>query len=501
MNKKVTKILTILLAGILMSVMALISAGAADTTAISNTDGVVNVKDYGAKGDGATNDSKAVGKALAASQKNNQTLYFPAGQYNLNNVSFTVNTSLTMAGDPNGSTKLINPGSFYCKNSISVKNFNIVDNSGVFIYMQPTGMRSLKIDNVTYAGDTNSTRFVYCCTNVVGNGLENAEITNCNITNTRYGIQLSCQINSGLISGNNFNLIGNTAVLQSVGAIALGYPNSDKVSAMNVTISDNHISNVAAGYSTKAETRECQGILVYSFGGCVIQNNYLENITGGYDTEGIYCKAVNVKILNNTLINVGDGDGAIVDKKNSPSNDIIISGNTITNNFSSSTSMMKGILVTSQKFTISNNKISMKSGIAFYAAVIDGGVLDGTITNNIIQTYGRTSIYLTRPTGTVTITGNTITQIFQSGEKQDAVINLTGTAASGKITIAQNTISFTNTNLLNMYNTSKDASYDISGNTLITSKEITDSLYGCKSSMLSSIKANNIQTTKPSTIS
>ena len=57
---------------------------------------VVNVKDYGATGDGSTNDTTAINNAIAA-LTNNSCLYFPPGQYNvtgLNNLSNLTNVAL-----------------------------------------------------------------------------------------------------------------------------------------------------------------------------------------------------------------------------------------------------------------------------------------------------------------------------------------------------------------------------------------------------------------------
>lgn len=55
---------------------------------------VVNVKDYGAKGDGVTDDSAAIDAARAAMDaKGCHTLYFPDGVYNLPGKTYTIDTS------------------------------------------------------------------------------------------------------------------------------------------------------------------------------------------------------------------------------------------------------------------------------------------------------------------------------------------------------------------------------------------------------------------------
>lgn len=61
---------------------------------------IINVKDYGAAGDGATNDTPAINAAIAATG-NYTTLYFPAGKYRLATPpsGFTGRIHVTLAGD------------------------------------------------------------------------------------------------------------------------------------------------------------------------------------------------------------------------------------------------------------------------------------------------------------------------------------------------------------------------------------------------------------------
>ncbi len=446
------------------------------------TSDVVDVKDYGAIGDGIIDDSKAVITALFEAQTRNMTLYFPPGQYNLNNTSITVNTDLKIAGEPDGSSKLINPGALSCSGNVSLKDITVSDDKDIFIYMQPAGMVNLNIDHVMYTGNAGSTRFVYCKSETSGVGIEKVEIVNCTISNTRYGIMLACPINSGLISGNIFDTIGDPAIFQGVAAIKLGYLQSHSDSARNITISNNRITNVAAGYSTTNDGRECQGILLLSDGGCVIENNYLENIVGGRDTEGIYCKAVDIKILNNTLINAGEGDGSIVNKRTSSENDVIISGNTIVNTIESSRTMC-GIYVASEKYTITYNNITLIRGIAIYNA---NETLDAVITDNTINAFGRTAIYASGISGNALISDNKISLIQESNEQLDSAINMSGTKSTGIVEVSNNEIYIENTCLFNVYNAEKGASFTVLNNKFSSNAEFADKTIG-----LSGIEGNN----------
>ncbi|HBG26902.1 MAG: hypothetical protein A2Y10_10485 [Planctomycetes bacterium GWF2_41_51] len=59
----------------------------------------INVKDYGAIGNGSTNDSAAINAAIAALPSSYCVLYFPAGVYRCGTVSIKNKTGLTICGD------------------------------------------------------------------------------------------------------------------------------------------------------------------------------------------------------------------------------------------------------------------------------------------------------------------------------------------------------------------------------------------------------------------
>ncbi len=81
------------------------STGITVVGGISQTN-VLNVRTYGAKGDGATNDTTAIAAAVSALPATNAVLYFPAGIYLSDTVALTGKTGLTVLGDGNGSSTL-----------------------------------------------------------------------------------------------------------------------------------------------------------------------------------------------------------------------------------------------------------------------------------------------------------------------------------------------------------------------------------------------------------
>lgn len=68
--------------------------------------GVINVKYYGAKGDGTTDDTSSVTTALAAALSATKSLYFPTGTYLLTTLVVTTNVGIKIFGDGMGATVL-----------------------------------------------------------------------------------------------------------------------------------------------------------------------------------------------------------------------------------------------------------------------------------------------------------------------------------------------------------------------------------------------------------
>lgn len=71
---------------------------------------LVDVKDFGARGDGTTDDTSAIAAAIAAAEAGRKTLYFPTGSYLLNgsgSTIFTITKPLTVRGDGPSSLLLL----------------------------------------------------------------------------------------------------------------------------------------------------------------------------------------------------------------------------------------------------------------------------------------------------------------------------------------------------------------------------------------------------------
>lgn len=85
----------------------LLKDGVSPNVFVLRSRNAINVKDYGATGDGATNDTAAIVAAIAALPAANAALYFPAGTYMTDTISgITGKLGLTIFGDGFGSSRI-----------------------------------------------------------------------------------------------------------------------------------------------------------------------------------------------------------------------------------------------------------------------------------------------------------------------------------------------------------------------------------------------------------
>jgi hypothetical protein len=161
----------------------------------------VNVLDFGAVGDGVTDDSVAIQAAIDAA--GNGTLIFPAGVYLVGDLSI-VGRQITMIGEGMKSTELkAKPGSTY-----------------IFNAEEPSDIQAsqFQINNFTLNGNN--------VANIIGVNIKfrhRWEIANCIISNCKYGVY---ELNSWLGSKTNCYFILNTYGVYLAGANHTGVHNS-----------------------------------------------------------------------------------------------------------------------------------------------------------------------------------------------------------------------------------------------------------------------------------
>ena len=225
---------------------------------------VINVKSYGALGDGVTNDSTAVTQAFNASQSQNKPLYFPAGTYFLNYLNLTANENLEIFGEGttikgimrDGDTILLgelveadiitgmnkselkNPGRFYSYKDTKIHDINIfkktTTNPGendFFLWLRPDGFQNLYVNKVKFYNNeqyNDNIRFVFSRTTTEQestNGFNYIEITNNDISKCSFGFRMESRIKSGIILNNIIHNLGNPGTYSSASGMLLGMTN------------------------------------------------------------------------------------------------------------------------------------------------------------------------------------------------------------------------------------------------------------------------------------
>lgn len=137
------------------------TGGSASRTLAAHFKDIINVKDFGATGDGVTNDTTAIAAAVTALTANS-TLYFPAGVYLTDAIGFVSKTFVAIKGDGRTSTII--------RNRVA----------GNVIYFRPTcsdiTMQDLTIDNNNSARTAGQHGIVIGCSRF---NLSNVGVTRC----------------------------------------------------------------------------------------------------------------------------------------------------------------------------------------------------------------------------------------------------------------------------------------------------------------------------------
>jgi parallel beta-helix repeat protein len=349
-------------------------SGAVVRTAQSKMRDVVSVKDFGAVGDGVTDDTVAIQAALNA----HKNVHFPAGTYKISS-ALVLESNHCLAGDGIGVTTV---------NQITIDQYATT----------ATSKTEILISGITWNG-TNSgiadglyfTQCSYCSVelcevNLFGhNGINFFRSTHCTALNNKCSGNRISGINVGgtTASASDYNkVIGNSCVANSstgtFGGGILFFINANYCVA-----TDNVCNDSVDGY----------GILVTDSIGTVVNNNVCKGntysgLTYHYDNNA-HSLAYNICDGN---LSQGNGEHGIVFQSNSSLFDLQV-GNTISNNQCigngnySGFNFGKGIYVASgaRGFNITGNNCqnNYESGIEVAA-----NVGRGKITNNVCHNNG-----------------------------------------------------------------------------------------------------------------
>ncbi|MEN0053920.1 MAG: glycosyl hydrolase family 28-related protein [Mucilaginibacter sp.] len=149
---------------------------------LSSTNTQVSVKDFGAVGDGTTDDTQAIKTVMAYAKTNNiQTVYFPSGTYYIKGTG-----SVGIIPLLNG-VSLVGEGRDVCKIKLSSGRFNP---PALFFqaWWDEPAVSNVTISGIDFDGDiahqTYMDTFQYCHALSINNG-ENINVNNCRFENFR----------------------------------------------------------------------------------------------------------------------------------------------------------------------------------------------------------------------------------------------------------------------------------------------------------------------------
>ena len=397
-------------AGILASKLSFTQSGTGATarTVDSKLKDVVSVKDFGAVGDGVTNDIAAIQLAMAAAA--GKTLYFPSGTYLINVPSLSsigvIPANTTFFGDGKASFLDIRATDTNYLNAFNASNDNVVfenlkikltllagGQGALFAFGGATsaGFRLSNCELLSSSSAANSTHFSYIINCATGSSSKTELlIENCFIHNWHFPL---LKTNTSTSTQRRWKIVDNYFYDNGINHWA---PNSPSGIHDDVLIQGNSFGNL---YST--DTGLCHFVGLAAVTNCRITGNTMVGVTAG---EAIHLEegCRNIVIDGNT-IEVGEltnqilyGDGIRLLPNNVGGATTYPSNVTITGNTIKRTGITGGVGIdllnnfrpepSTAWAAISNNIID---GFT-YGIVVDPDVLTARVTNNILKscTYG-----------------------------------------------------------------------------------------------------------------
>ena len=300
---------------------------------VNNIDNGINVKDYGATGDGTTDDSQAFIDACAAAvSANKNIILIPDGIYNLNHTSIVLSALFTFIGKYSKKCIIVNsniaaPRGIICKNLVfEGGTTRHITEAGISSYLQDKIItlfvtpkyddtevsyydcifRNAEIASFAFTGESASNEH-----NIASQTVHNCLIENLSLC----GIAHSCNITHVDIRNNTFKNIGNTTSLNGwLIALQLGDTSNNTTHEVTDGIIDNNIfDTIATGTDISSTAHSLSNAFI-----CIqcqqltITHNKLSNMIGyGADREAIYTKGNYIEIAFNEIYQGGSGEAYI----------------------------------------------------------------------------------------------------------------------------------------------------------------------------------------------
>lgn len=310
---------------------------------IATGEGTFNVRDFGATGDGTTNDTAAVQAAVTAAAGG--VVVFPPGTYLIPTTVTVALANTTIQGMPGailngngtGSTAILELQGSNC----TVTGLRFVNRASASAFIaigQAVSIENVRIRDCYFGGSGTETRAIYYPSSRSGS-VKNFHISQCTFDTVVEAIAFDCadfdsvsatdcEVRDTQYAGFRFGVNDDTAsptmrrvlvrgnLLEQIGDIADTTQNHMAIMSYGwQTVVEGNVVRTVVG----SEAGKVTGIYMKSYGG-IVSNNYLYNASRGTDTGGnafITIKGDNrggglatpqgwgVRVIGNTLINDG----------------------------------------------------------------------------------------------------------------------------------------------------------------------------------------------------
>jgi polygalacturonase len=282
--------------------------GATARTVQSKLRDYVSVKDFGAVGDGVTNDTAAI-QAAATALTQGQTLYFPAGQYLIGQVIFDGKSNIAVSAYGARFTLTGNNAGFLVKGVCS----NITVLGGTI-----TG------DGVNRDASPSTAQIGWMFGNEAGAFVQNVFVRDVIVDAANIGFKFAAGTGGGSGNTNFVKIAGCQAkdIVGLVGGIGYGFQFSQ---APNSVISDCVAINCGRHGIYFAEGRN------YAATNCVIKDHRSTVFTGAYRVAMSISRSRNVAVSNCVFDNCFDGTIAVDVDAGGTAPDNVSYGTAITN--------------------------------------------------------------------------------------------------------------------------------------------------------------------------
>ena len=401
---------------------------------MSTPAGYISIADYGAVGDGKTDDTAAIQAAFNYAEANGLGVYIPPGTYNYSNNLTATGIKVMGAGNTSilAATNQADENLALEGNGGSLSDMELTAPSGSRLQTAASakigiyGATNFSVDNVTITGAGSAGMIVM--------GASNGQIYDNTVTGTNAdGIQM-------VAGSNNLTVYNNTVYKTGDDGISAVSYQSAGPAVSNITIENNNISGNVGG----------RGITDLGSNNINILNNTVTGGTAGY--AGIYIASEdqyetwgvsNVLVQGNTLNATGgatSGHGAIevYDSTGLAISGLTINGNSINN------SEKAGITFLNSGTTnalIENNTINGTNDVGISAT---GAPAQLTVVNNTIENTKVGGISISGDAGaSMVVDGNKFINLNTAGYSGVDVI-ATASGALNTLQVTNNSVTQTN---------------------------------------------------------